>query len=239
MRVDTSVQHPALIALLNNPGSVIFLDANIFIPPDRSRLCPRLRPISFEYYKEYWLDPLFAELSGLAIHESVYAELVAGNVKNYADQQIPTKLQLFFDNQLNANENVLFASYIRKLALNSEYIPDRDNKEDRGEIKSLSYMAVKGFLYFSSRDNLPVKLIEQAEDLETGLDCMSILHTYDVIFYLLKKGYDRNGLRTLYKYLYYLTDDEKKRNPSWEMFVSDMEQTYQNINFANKIANVQ
>ncbi len=231
MKVDTSVQNPALIALLNNPNSVIFLDANFFIPPDRSRVYQRLQPISFEYYKEHWLDPLFAELRGLAIHESVYAELVAGNVKKYADQQISTKLQLFLDNQLNANENVLYESYIRKLALNSEYIPERDNKEDRGEVKSLSYMAVKGFLYFASRDNLPVKLIEQAEAFETGLDYMSILHTYDVIFYLLKKGYDRSGLRILYKYLYYLTNDEKKRNPSWEAFVASMERTYYDIQF--------
>lgn len=231
MKVDTSVQNPALIALLNNPNSVIFLDANFFIPPDRSRVYQHLQPISFEYYQEHWLNPLFAELRGLAIHESVYTELVAGNVKEYAQQKISTKLQLFLDNQLNANENVLYESYIRKLALNSEYIPERDNKEDRGEVKSLSYMAVKGFLYFASRDNLPVKLIEQAKAFETGLDYMSILHTYDVIFYLLKKGYDRCGLRTLYKYLYYLTDDEKKRNPSWETFVDSMERTYHDIQF--------
>jgi hypothetical protein len=53
MKVDTSVQNPALIALLNNPNSVIFLDANFFIPPDRSRVYQRLQPISFEYYKEH------------------------------------------------------------------------------------------------------------------------------------------------------------------------------------------
>lgn len=53
---------------------------------------------------------------------------------------------------------------IRKLAVFSEYIPERDNSKDRGEIRSLSYMAVKNYLYFAANDNLPIQLICNAEN---------------------------------------------------------------------------
>ena len=231
MKVNASNKNKALIELIENPNATIFLDANFFIPPDRSKYIRNVRPLPFDQYSVIWLDPLFQELGGLSIHESVYDELVLDSVKRYADSKKNSKLQLFLDKHLSSTEQMLYHTYINKLAPNSKYDPSKDNKDDRGEVKSLSYMAVKGFMYFASHDNLPATLVEYSEKLKTGLGDMTILHPYDVIFYLYKKGYDRKGLRILYKYLYYLSVDDKKRNPCWEEFIDAMEVTYAEMAF--------
>ena len=231
MRVNTQEQNKALLELVSNPNQILFLDANFFIPPDRTALGAKRR-VEFAQFKEIWLEPLFAELNGLAIHESVYDELVSVPIKEYADikiQATPTKLQLFCDNMLSDTEEMIYQTHIVNLSQNSKYLPDKDNKEDRGEIKSLSYMAVKGFLYFASNDNLPGQLIENACDFQTGLEDMSLLHFYDLIFFLYKKGHEIKYLRVLYKYLYTLTNLEKSDNPEWAVFISQMDELYSGI----------
>ena len=75
MKVDTKETNPAFKSLFNAPGMIVFLDANIFIPPDRSSL--GVKPYKFEQYKEIWLEPLLNEFSGLSLHESVYESLWA------------------------------------------------------------------------------------------------------------------------------------------------------------------
>lgn len=52
---------------------------------DRSEVA-NVRAYSFTDFRECWLVPLLSEFSGLVIHESVYDELVADSVKNYADE---------------------------------------------------------------------------------------------------------------------------------------------------------
>lgn len=42
-------------------------------------------------------------------------------------------------------------------------------------MRSLSFMAVKQFLYFAANDALPVRLIKDAAKLGTGLDDMRIV----------------------------------------------------------------
>ena len=64
---------------------------------------------------------------------------------------------------------MLYHTYINKLAPNSKYDPSKDNKDDRGEVKSLSYMAVKEFMYFASHDNLPATLVECSEKLKLNV----------------------------------------------------------------------
>ena len=86
MKVDTKEVNPAFQSIIQNPGQKVFLDANFFIPPDRSEVA-KVRAYSFTDFKEYWLIPLLSEFAGLAIHESVYDELVADSVKKYADEQ--------------------------------------------------------------------------------------------------------------------------------------------------------
>lgn len=89
MKVDTRNKNKALESLFADPAQIVFLDANFFIPPDRSELMDRSRikvkAISFPKFCEIWLDPIFEEFPNLAIHESVYNELVASAVKEYAD----------------------------------------------------------------------------------------------------------------------------------------------------------
>ena len=117
---------------------------------------------------EIWLDPIFDAFPNLAIHESVYHELVADAVKKYADErqsESPSHLRVYKDAELNEAEQALMQAYISKLAEYSQYIPERDNAKDRGEVRSLSFMAVKRFLYFAANDTLPMNLIRKADEL--------------------------------------------------------------------------
>ena len=70
MKVDVYQKNVALEKLFEIPDTEILLDANLLIPPDRSRF--GVRPIAFTQYKEIWLEPLFNEFKNLAIHETVY-----------------------------------------------------------------------------------------------------------------------------------------------------------------------
>ena len=232
MKVDTKEVNPAFQSIIQNPGQKVFLDANFFIPPDRSEVA-KVRAYSFTDFKECWLIPLLSEFTGLAIHESVYDELVADSVKEYADEQtscIPSKLRIHYDSELSGLEEVLRNTYINKIAVHSLYNPTRDNAKDRGEVRSLSFMAVKQFLYFAANDALPVRLIKDAAKLLTGLDDMQIVQMYELIYYLYKTGrYDNKALRILYKYQYYLTAGDKRINPEWGCFVEQMDLLYNGI----------
>ena len=228
MRVDTLRVNPSFQSLINNPEQDIFLDANFLIPPDRSHF--GMKPYRFEDYREFWLEPLFSEFDGLSIHESVYDELVMDNVKQYADFNIndnKSSLRVHYDSELSETECIIMMTYIDSLAIHSQYDPDIDNSKDRGEIRSLSYMAVKNYLYFSANDDLPIRLIKNADSLNTGLDNMGVIQMYEIIYYLYKKGcYDGKALRNLYKYQYYLTPKEKQQNPNWGDFVRQMDELY-------------
>ena len=232
MKVDTKEVNPAFQSIIQNPGQKVFLDANFFIPPDRSEVA-KVRAYSFTDFKECWLIPLLSEFTGLAIHESVYDELVADSVKEYADEQtscIPSKLRIHYDSELSGLEEALRNTYINKIAVHSLYNPTRDNAKDRGEVRSLSFMAVKQFLYFAANDALPVRLIKDAAKLLTGLDDMQIVQMYELIYYLYKTGrYDNKALRILYKYQYYLTAGDKSINTEWGCFVEQMDLLYNGI----------
>ena len=89
-------------------------------------------------------------------------------------------------------------------------------------------MAVKKYLYFAANDNLAIRVVDQAQELNTGLDDISVLKAYEVIYYLYKTNkYANHALRALYKYLYFLTQEEKKYNPSWNEFINKMNELYQ------------
>lgn len=228
MKVDTEIQNLSLLRIMEDQSTVVFLDANFFIPPDRSNM--KVKAIEFGWYKVKWLDPLFDSFPNLAIHETVYDELVQSNTKKYADEKKnndPALLKVYYDADLTHYESRMLLTYINKLAVYSLYNPERDNAKDRGEVRSLSYMAVKRYLYFASNDDLPRRLIGGADKLQTGLDGMSFLCVYDVIYFLYKKDcYDNKALRILYKYLYHLTAYEKKTNPEWGVFIECMDALY-------------
>ena len=114
MRVYTKEINPAFQSIIKNPGQKVFLDANFFIPPDRSNVA-KVRAYSFADFKEHWLIPLFTEFSGISIHESVYDELVADRIKDYADEQTrrkPPKLKIHYDSELNRFEEALRNTYM-------------------------------------------------------------------------------------------------------------------------------
>lgn len=228
MRVDVAERNSALVSLFKNPRQTIFLDANFLIPPDRTKV--GAKPIAFQKYREIWLDPVFDSFPNLAMHESVYSELVVDNVKIYTDakrQELPPKLMMYSDTDLNATEAALMQTYINRIAPFSKYIPKQGNSDDKGEVLSLAYMAVKEFLYFASDDNLPMQLIRKADELGTGLQDMKLLEMFDVIFYLYRAGkYNNKGLRLLYKYQYYLTKRERLQNPEWGDFIKKMNLLY-------------
>lgn len=232
MKVDTKEINPAFLSIIQNPSQKIFLDANFFIPPDRSKVA-KVKPISFKNFKECWLIPLLTEFDGLAIHESVYDELVADSVKNYTNEQTgsnPPKLKIHYDSELNSVEEALRNTYLNKIAVHSLYNPTKDNAKDRGEVRTLSFMAVKQFLFFAANDSLPVRLIKNAAKLDTGLDDMQMVQMYELIYYLYKTDrYDKKALRVLYKYQYYLTSGDKRGNPEWGNFIEQMDSLYNGI----------
>lgn len=116
---------------------------------------------------------------------------------------------------------------MNRIAVHSLYNPTRDNAKDRGEVRTLSFMAVKQFLLFAANDSLPVRLIKNAAELGTGLDDMQIVQMYELIYYLYKTNrYDKKTLRILYKYQYYLTAGDKRVNPNWETFLEEMDIFY-------------
>ena len=91
-------------------------------------------------------------------------------------------------------------------------------------------MAVKQYLFFAANDALPVRLIKNAAELDTGLDNMQIVQMYELIYYLYKtEKYDKKALRILYKYQYYLTLGDKRTNPNWENFIEQMDVLYNGI----------
>lgn len=229
MRVDTKDINPAFLDIIRNPAQRIFLDANFFIPPDRSKVA-KVKSYSFEDFKEKWLVPLLSEFTNLSIHESVYDELVEEKVKYFATKQTDMtspRLEIHYDSELNIDEKALLNYYIAKIAMHSLYDPIRDNAKDRGEVRTLAFMAVKQYLFFAANDALPVRLIKEADKLETGLDNMQIVQMYELIYYLYKSGkYDNKALRILYKYQYYLTAGDKKSNPEWGTFIEEMDALY-------------
>ncbi|MBE5912868.1 MAG: hypothetical protein E7274_02275 [Pseudobutyrivibrio ruminis] len=225
MKVDIECENSALIDIIQNANMDLFLDANFFIPPDRSKL--GCRTYTFESFKKVWLNPIFNLFDKLYIHESVDEELINEKVRAFTDEKVKCRnLIVCSDNDLSEQEVLLMEDMKNRLSIYSKYDSFMDCSSDRGEVFSLSYMAVKGFTYFGANDALPIRLIKNANKLGTGLDDMSVIQMYEIIYVLYKKGYESDGLRNLYKYQYYLTKREKMTNPPWGKFIEMMDEIY-------------
>jgi len=228
MRVDLSAPNLSLISIFDKPDQYITLDANFLIPPDR-------RPISrhsftFEQFKKIWLEPIFKLFENLAIHEAVLDELVEVSVRNFADEKIkskPSELKLFRDSELSFTEAAIRDIIETKIYPLTKYDPLIDNKDDRGEVKSLAYIATKGLLYFAAHDNNAIQLVEKSCEWSTGLDNVKAIKMYEIIYYLyIKELANAKDLRILYKYQYHLTKKEKSENPEWGIFKDLMDNLY-------------
>ena len=230
MKINLKEANLSLISIFNNPNQMITLDANFMIPPDRSRITRR--GFDFLLFKKVWLDPIFTAFPILAIHEAVYDEvIVVTSLREYVERlkaENPPKIVIHSDSELTVVEKILRDSIEDKIYPYTKYDPKVDNKDDRGEVKSLSYIAVKGLLYFAAHDNNALQLIEKAEKWSTGLDNVRAIQMYELIFYLYAKNLgDKDSLRMLYKYQYYLTEHEKRTNPEWGEFTSTMKNLYE------------
>ncbi len=228
MKVEPNSHNPALSSIFGNPEQIITMDANFLIPPYRSRYVKR--GFDFSLFRGIWLDPIFAAFSNLAIHEAVYDELVTSSVQSYVQSLLddsPARLIVHRDSSLTAEERALRDSIEMRIFPLTKYDPMIDNKDDRGEVKSLAYVAVKGLPYFAAHDTNSIRLIEKTEEWSTGLDNMQAVKMYELIFYLCKLDLgDKKSLRRLYKYQYHLTRHEKSTNPKWSKFIDMMDELY-------------
>lgn len=229
MKVNLTYPNPALISIIEDPGQIITLDANFLIAPDRRPVTKN--GIGFEPFRSIWLDPIFSTFPNLAIHESVYGELVGISPRNYVDSKrdsVPPGIIIHKDSSLTELEKILRDTIESRIASHTKYEPLLDNKDDRGEVKSLSYIAVKGLLYFAANDNNAIQLIEKSEEWSTGLDNVQVIKMYELIYYLYRNDLaDKTGMKMLYKYQYYLTDREKSTNPGWGDFSTSMDSLYE------------
>lgn len=154
MTVETKHSNPALVSISNDPNQIITLDANFIIPPDRQALS--VPTIPFQQFREMWLDPIFETFSALAIHEAVHNELVSVYEREFIEEMLnhPTpRIIIHKDSQLDATEHILRNTIEAKISKYTKYNPLINNANDRGEVKTLSYIAVKGLLYFATNDN--------------------------------------------------------------------------------------
>jgi hypothetical protein len=228
MKVDLSAPNPSLVSIFDNPNQYITLDANFLIPPDRSSISRH--SFTFDQFREIWLEPIFNAFENLAIHEAVLDELVEGSVRNFADEKIKDKssaLELFKDSELSPVEAAIRDSIEAKIYPLTKYDPVIDNKDDRGEVKSLAYIATKGLLYFAAHDNNAIQLVEKSSEWSTGLDNVKAIKMYEIMYYLYTKELAKaKDVRILYKYQYYLTKKEKSENPEWGIFKYKMDSLY-------------
>lgn len=230
-RVYLKKANPALKSLIENPGQVILLDANALLAPDRSKENSKIPSISFDVFRDEWLEPILSAFPQIAIHEAVLTEIITAVERTYVDTQLnsdPPRLRLLSDATLTPREEILRSTIESRIAVHTAYDPVLDKGDDRGEVKTLAYMATQGFLYFCSRDSKALRLIEQAEKLNTNLDAQAAVRFYEVLYYLCKKEIgNQKMMKMLYKYLYNLTKAEKGSNPDWLGFIAVMDKLYQ------------
>jgi hypothetical protein len=229
MKVDIETENPALVSLFSDPDQVITLDANFLIPPNRQ--IQSIREIPFSRFQAFWLDPIFETFPNLAIHEAVRDELVSLDIKTFIQGKVnatPPLIIIHKDSELTSVEKMLRDTIEKKIYPLTHYDPQLDNRNDRGEVKTLAYIAVKGLLYFAAHDYNAIQLVEKAEMWSTGLDTVQAIKMYEIIFFLcIKKPLIRDSLRMFYKYQYFMTNTEKSINPEWGVFIKSMESLYQ------------
>ncbi|MBR0575090.1 hypothetical protein KCG48_01925 [Proteiniclasticum sp. BAD-10] len=228
MKVNLSMPNPALISIIRNPHQVITLDANFLIKPDRT--VRRKNDFLFSTFQEIWLDPIFRSFSSLAVYESVWDEIIPGPSKNYIrmkHENIPSELIIHRDTELSPSEMALRNTIEERISPRTLYNSFLDNADDRGEVKTLCYLAVKGLLYFAAHDSNALQLIEKSKEWATGLDNIQAIRMYELMYYLFHQGeVQKENMKFLYKYRYHLTEYEKKENLPWNDFYQAMDRIY-------------
>ena len=227
MKVNDTDANPAMISLFENANQIITLDTNILMPQFRGVIG---KGYTFDRYKQVFLDPLFSCFPRLAIHEAVRREFIEESIHNYIEGKInssPPQLLVHNDITLSPIESAIRSTYEQKIAPYTRYLPLHDNSSDRGEIKSLAYIATKELIYFAANDQGVLNLVRNASEFNSGLDNVQIIQMYEIIYFLCCTGAGNQGeLKFLYKYLYYLTENEKRNNSAWCEFIENMKLLY-------------
>jgi hypothetical protein len=227
--VDTEVKNEVVKLLLEDRNQVITVDANFFMSPDRSSISSKIKAFNFDKFEEIWIGPLLKTFKCIAIHEAVYDELL-GETKILIDKKLEksgSPLKLLLDDNLSYEEKIIRDTIEKKISPNTNYLPSLNNKDDRGEVKTLAHIATVGLIYFGSHDNNAINLIDCADELDTGLQMLRAIKTYEILYIMYRlETSNKKDLRNLYKYLYYLTKNEKNKNPSWSEFIEDMDKLY-------------
>lgn len=226
MKVDISQSNPTVQSLICDTNQLITLDANFFISPDR-----RNEGVPGEFgqarYQKVWTEPFFSVFSDLAIHEAVLGELLPGTAaRAYVEEKLSShKLRVLYDDSLSPREKAMRNTFEAHIAPNTQYDPARDNKDDRGEVKTLAFLGTKGYIYFASNDRNALRLVDNADKLGTLLDNQVTVKFYEGI-YLLRRfdAVSADDIKWLYKYLYAFS--KRDRNPEWGDFMTEMGRLY-------------
>ncbi|AZS13229.1 hypothetical protein [Paenibacillus lutimineralis] len=232
MRVNVTDQNPALVSLINDYTQQIPLDANFFISFDRSNTVRGSSAIPFKSFQKFWLDPLFLTFPYLSIHRVVFNELVSSDSRNYALSRIDQgHLIVMEDSEFEPDKEIYRQSFEKAIAAHTAYEPELDNADDRGEVKSLAYIATKPLNFFASHDSRALRLLESPTKETIGLANVGAIEIYELLYYLRRMEMVEpedgvNGLKMIYKYLYYLTKKEKQDNPQWGEFYQLMDGLY-------------
>jgi len=232
LKVNTTEVNPSLVSIINDYAQVLPVDANFFISFDRTSTVRGAEPIDFRAFEKFWLRPLMITFPYLAVHEAVVKEIVNAQSKKFVGGEIQAnRLLVLEDNNLTPSQESYRCSIEKVIAKETAYEPELDNSNDRGEVKSLSYIASKPLNYFCSHDSTALRLLEEPLRAEIGLSGVGSLRIYELLYYLRRmkmvdQGNGIKGLKMLYKYLYYLTPNEKVENPEWGQFCEQMDTLY-------------
>jgi len=225
-----NIPNNSFIDLLINKNQIVVIDANLIIPPDRSSINVKNSSrliIPFVKYKTEFLEPLLKVFPNLAIHEAVYNELIENyEIKEYIDAKIENKEMIILrDDELTSTEEFLRNTVESSIAQFTNYNPHIDNRNDRGEVKSLAYAVAKELVYFSTNDSNAISLITRHE-LKPYLHSLGAIKVYELIYAIRVFHGNSKMLRGLYKLLYYLTAQEKSLNHDWATFFDECEKAY-------------
>lgn len=224
------IPNQSFIDFLNHRNQTVVIDANLIIPPDRSSLkknSPRALSMDFNDYKDCFLEPLFKIIPNIAIHEAVYEEICnSRSIRTYIDYKIENgEIVLLRDEDLSPTEDILRKTIEDNISQFTNYNSSIDNRNDRGEVKSISYSVAKGYIYFSTNDSNAISLIERS-DLQTFLHSLAAIRYYELIYSIKVKEGSSNKLKFLYKLLYLLTKTEQAINPDWTTFNNNCDMHY-------------
>lgn len=235
MRGDTTALNPALCSIIEDYAQILPVDANFFIPFDRTRTIRGAMPIPFPSFEKFWLRPLFLTFPHMAIHEAVLEELVGGQPEAFAQHKIKQgQLILLRDSEFDDDKELYRSSIEKVIAAETAYEPELDNKDDRGEVKSLAYIATKPLNYFCSHDSRALRLLCSPLKEIIGLSDVGSIQIYELLYYLRRMQMVHpedgvKGLKMLYKYMYYATSTERQHNPEWGQFIEQMDRLYHSV----------